>query len=679
MRGKRLGGGVATCVLGLTFLLPACSSTEAQQGRGGDSIRSVGSPLSMPDGAPYLDFYEDAPSPDEIALTFDDGPDTSGNCDRVLDTLKSNGVKATFFVNTINYANIATSSAGQHSLQRMVAEGHEVGSHTVHHYDLASTSIDVEKELAGVEATFRSYAPDALKTRLLRAPYGNPYFGPQWRLDQVAPIFANHGVHIGWNVDSLDWDCADAGAGSSCVVNRVISGVDEGNSGIVLLHCVLPETASALPTIISRLKTRGKRFIGVEELVVAKYGKPSSRLFVCSADSQCNAGDHCDANTHHCTAGDDPPPPPPPPPPTSSGEVDATSIGLAPRVDATVIGAGSKMIVFGGERDGEGSGVFLHDGAAFETTTGAWQTIASAPISNRAGHVAVWSGSAMYVFGGANASYSRLRSGGVYTPATNTWSSMPSAPRTLRCHPQGVWAPTTNEMIVWGCNWDSTASRYYVDGMAYRPSTRTWRTIASAPISQRDGFSISWLADRMIIWGGAKEISLGPNGTAYADGAAYDPVTNAWTMLPPAPLAGRYEHGALVTKDGKLVIYGGLSTKAASSYADGAIYDPVAGTWTPIPANAAMDGRRRWSSVWTSNDVLNVWGGTVWGGPTAPVMPTSSGFTYSLTNGAWAAMEPHAPSERISAAAVTFDMGTVVWAGVDAGGACLLDGSIFAP
>ena len=463
-------------------------------------------------------------------------------------------------------------------------------------------------------------------------------------------------------------------------MNNVVNGIDAGNSGIVLAHCVLPETAAALPSIISKLKARGKHFIQVEELVQAKYGKSSTRLFVCSASSQCAPGDVCNSSTHHCEGSDSPPPPPPPPPPpTSSGEVDATSIGLAPRVDATVIAAGSKMIVFGGQQDNESSGVYLHDGAAYDTTTGAWAKIATAPISNRAGHVAVWSGSSMYVFGGANASYTTLRSGGIYTPSTNTWSSMPSAPRTLRCNPQGVWAPTTNEMIVWGCNWDSTAGRYYVDGMAFNASSKTWRTIAAAPLLPRDGFSINWVGDRMVVWGGAKEISKGPNGIVYSDGAAYDPTTDTWSVLPAAPVAGRYEHASMVTADGKLVVFGGVSTKAASAYADGAVYDPASGAWTAIAANGASDANRRWASVWTANGMLEVWGGTVWGGPSGPVMPTSSGFVYDLANGTWSAMPAHAPSARLSAAAVTFGSSTVVWAGVDGSGASLLDGSVFTP
>src|SRR5262245_10714907 len=72
-----------------------------------------------------------------IVLTFDDGPDDVVT-PRVLDILKTNGVKATFFVNTANFTNVATDPTAQALIQRMVNEGHEIGNHTVHHFNLGT-------------------------------------------------------------------------------------------------------------------------------------------------------------------------------------------------------------------------------------------------------------------------------------------------------------------------------------------------------------------------------------------------------------------------------------------------------------------------------------------------------------------------------------------------------------
>src|SRR5258706_6835098 len=72
-----------------------------------------------------------------VVFTFDDGPDDQ-NTPRVLDILKTNAVKATFFLNTINYTNVNTDTTAQAIVKRIVNEGHEIGNHTVHHFDLST-------------------------------------------------------------------------------------------------------------------------------------------------------------------------------------------------------------------------------------------------------------------------------------------------------------------------------------------------------------------------------------------------------------------------------------------------------------------------------------------------------------------------------------------------------------
>src|SRR5689334_22475107 len=51
--------------------------------------------------------FTDQPTNDNkaIALTFDDGPDPSGNTDNMVAVLKAQGVPATFFINTNNWEN----------------------------------------------------------------------------------------------------------------------------------------------------------------------------------------------------------------------------------------------------------------------------------------------------------------------------------------------------------------------------------------------------------------------------------------------------------------------------------------------------------------------------------------------------------------------------------------------
>jgi peptidoglycan-N-acetylglucosamine deacetylase len=208
-----------------------------------DRVRHTTAPLTPNTYAPFLDFDENARDAAEIALTFDDGPDGEGYTGQVLDTLRSTGVPATFFINTKNAIDVDKTSTGRALVQRMANEGHQVGNHTVHHKDLGSASTNASTELNGVLATLRTIAPTTLSTRLWRAPYGNPWFGPQSRLNTLAPTFAKTGVHIGWNIDSLDWDCGS----SQCVIDNVLAKVDAGKSGIVLLHSINSATATASP------------------------------------------------------------------------------------------------------------------------------------------------------------------------------------------------------------------------------------------------------------------------------------------------------------------------------------------------------------------------------------------------------------------------------------------------
>ena len=63
-----------------------------------------------------------------MALTFDDGPNIY--TERLLDLLKSKGVAATFFVNGQNWGDEITAPAKVALMQRMLNEGHQIGSHT---------------------------------------------------------------------------------------------------------------------------------------------------------------------------------------------------------------------------------------------------------------------------------------------------------------------------------------------------------------------------------------------------------------------------------------------------------------------------------------------------------------------------------------------------------------------
>ena len=206
----------------------------------------------------------------EIALTFDDGPDSRWT-PKILDILKQKNVPATFFVVGEN----ALTERGL--LQRMIREGHEVGSHTYTHPNLASVdNIRVLFELNANQRLFQAFTGRTLK--LFRAPF----FGDAepTTADEIIPVWAaqNRGyVSVGLHVDSEDWQRPGVPAIVNNVMSRVLSGPPTCNDqsetqcsrNIVLMHDSggdRSQTVAALPIIIDQLRAHGYRFVPVSEL-----------------------------------------------------------------------------------------------------------------------------------------------------------------------------------------------------------------------------------------------------------------------------------------------------------------------------------------------------------------------------------------------------------------------------
>ena len=207
--------------------------------------------------------------PGAVALTFDDGPDPRWT-PRILDILKDKHVPATFFVVGEN----ALTERGL--LKRMIGEGHEIGSHTYTHPNLANA--DTTRTLFELNATqrlFQAFIGRSLK--LFRAPF----FGDAepTTADEIVPAREAQSrgyLSVGLHVDSEDWQRP----GVPTIVNNVVSGVlknDRCDSplevkcshNVVLLHDSggdRSQTIAALPIIIDTLRARGYRFVPVSEL-----------------------------------------------------------------------------------------------------------------------------------------------------------------------------------------------------------------------------------------------------------------------------------------------------------------------------------------------------------------------------------------------------------------------------
>ncbi len=205
--------------------------------------------------------------PKLVALTFDDGPDSDWT-PKILDILKAKHVPATFFV-------VGENGLTQRGLlQREVAEGHEVGSHTYTHPNLANASPgETTLELNANQRLFQAFTGHSL--RLFRAPYfgdAEPStadeIGPVWEAQKLGYL------SVGLHVDPGDWKRP----GIKNIVDDTIAGVEdssyERSGNVVLLHDAggdRSQTVAALPVIIDRLQAKGYRFVTVSTLAGLSY------------------------------------------------------------------------------------------------------------------------------------------------------------------------------------------------------------------------------------------------------------------------------------------------------------------------------------------------------------------------------------------------------------------------
>lgn len=185
-----------------------------------------------------------------IALTFDDGP-WKETTPQMLDILKQNEVKATFFF-------VGTAIQENPEIAKQVlADGHAIGNHTFHHWYKQMDKTTAKSEIDRTADLI--YKTTGVKTTLFRPPGGY--------LNNGLAAYAksqNYAV-VMWSQTSAD---TDPRAKYQVFVKNVLRDAKPG--GIVLLHDGGGDrrrTVQALPQIISGLKQKGYRFVTVPELL----------------------------------------------------------------------------------------------------------------------------------------------------------------------------------------------------------------------------------------------------------------------------------------------------------------------------------------------------------------------------------------------------------------------------
>ncbi len=211
---------------------------------------------------PYVIERSGAADPKAIALTFDDGPDPDYT-PAILRVLESRHVPATFFVigeNALEHPEL---------LQRIVADGDELGNHSYTHPNLAEVrDFGTELELNATQRLIESYT--GRSTRLFRAPYfgdAEPTTADELRPASIAQ--ARGYTIVGLHVDPADWRTPGVQAIADRTVQQIETANAERSANVVLLHDGggnRAQTVAALPQIIDRLRADGYRFVGVSQL-----------------------------------------------------------------------------------------------------------------------------------------------------------------------------------------------------------------------------------------------------------------------------------------------------------------------------------------------------------------------------------------------------------------------------
>lgn len=186
-----------------------------------------------------------------LYLTFDAGYE-NGCTAQILDTLKAHNAKAAFFV-VGNYLESAPEL-----VQRMADEGHLVGNHTWHHYDMSRIAEEraFSAELTRVEEKYRELTGQAMK-KYYRPPQG-VYSEDNLRMAQSLGYRT-----VFWSLAYVDWlqdDQPTAEEAFSKLLPRTHPGA------IVLLHSTSATNAAILDDLLTRWEEAGYRFGSLEEI-----------------------------------------------------------------------------------------------------------------------------------------------------------------------------------------------------------------------------------------------------------------------------------------------------------------------------------------------------------------------------------------------------------------------------
>ena len=245
--------GVAAVILALVLVFLQLYKPAVTAGAWGLSYQTEipQGPASAQQLFEYDAAYVGDTSQKVLYLTFDAGYE-NGQTEKILDTLKKHHVPAAFFL-VGNYI-----ERNPELVRRMVAEGHIVGNHTMHHPDMGKISQKAafSKELADLEKLYKETVGSDMP-KYYRPPQG---------------IYSEENLKMArelgyktlfWSLAYADWDNNNQPTHEQAL-DKLIPRTHNG--AVILLHSTSKTNGEILDELLTKWEEMGYEFRSIDEI-----------------------------------------------------------------------------------------------------------------------------------------------------------------------------------------------------------------------------------------------------------------------------------------------------------------------------------------------------------------------------------------------------------------------------
>ena len=266
---------------------------------------------------------------------------------------------------------------------------------------------------------------------------------------------------------------------------------------------------------------------------------------------------------------------------------------LSGRSEASIVGVGDDVIVFGGTdflcppnaSCESGDSVAFADGAAFNRSSNQWRPIADLPVPTVRAATAVLGDQVFTLTRGLGPARRELIA---YDVGDDTWLQI-GLPYETAAHRSWSIVATDNAVVLYATTDENgTAPDWVLD-----PAEKSWSELPDDPLGPAFNRSMVWNGAALFLFDKALvESPGGADGPSYTRAARYQ--DGAWTALPTADTIGpgpALVHGHRLIAPRLGCADGGDNNSYGRCIPYGAVFDTIANEWGELP-NAPGKGRK---------------------------------------------------------------------------------------